>query len=77
MCVFPYFSSVLGAVSPAVVVPSLLWLKSEGYGENKGISTLVTAGTLLDNIFAITVFGVFLAIIFSQGKDKKSVNSQF
>lgn len=58
---------VLGAVSPAVVVPSLLWLKSEGYGESKGISTLVTAGTLLDNIFAITVFGVFLSIIFSQG----------
>ncbi|XP_034251422.1 sodium/hydrogen exchanger 9B1-like [Thrips palmi] len=58
---------VLGAVSPAVVVPSLLWLKSEGYGENKGISTLVTAGTLLDNIFAITVFGIFLSVIFSQG----------
>lgn len=71
------FSWVLGAVSPAVVVPSLLWLKSEGYGENKGISTLVTAGTLLDNIFAITMFGVFLSIIFSQGKNANDSITQF
>lgn len=58
---------VLGAVSPAVVVPSLLALQSDGYGENKGIATLVIASSSLDDIFAITMFGVFLSTIFSQG----------
>ncbi|XP_024086022.1 sodium/hydrogen exchanger 9B2-like isoform X2 [Cimex lectularius] len=56
---------MLSAVSPAVVVPTLLSLKEKGYGENKGISTLVIAASSLDDIVAISVFGVFLSIIFS------------
>lgn len=58
---------MLGAVSPAVVVPSLLMLKRDGYGEDKGISTLVIAASSMDDIFAITMFGVFLSTIFLQG----------
>ncbi|XP_059482694.1 sodium/hydrogen exchanger 9B2-like [Neocloeon triangulifer] len=56
---------VLAAVSPAVVVPSLLALKEEGYGEDKGISTLVIAASSLDDIAAISLFGIFLGMIFS------------
>lgn len=58
---------ILSAVSPAVLVPSLLTLQSNGYGENKGIATLVIAASSLDNIYAITIFGIFLSAIFSQG----------
>jgi hypothetical protein len=66
-----YVSSfVLGAVSPAVVVPSLLGLQEKGYGEDKGISTLVIAASSIDDIVAISGFGVVLGLIFSKGKNK-------
>lgn len=58
---------VIGAVSPAVVVPSLLALKEKGYGEDKGISTLVIAASSIDDILAISGFGVILSTIFSEG----------
>ncbi|XP_075213979.1 sodium/hydrogen exchanger 9B2-like isoform X2 [Lycorma delicatula] len=58
---------LLSAVSPAVVVPSLLSLKERGYGEGKGIATLVIGASSLDDITAISVFGISLGMIFSQG----------
>jgi hypothetical protein len=58
---------VLGAVSPAVVVPSLLELQGNGYGEDKGISTLVIAASSIDDIVAISGFGVVVGLIFSTG----------
>ena len=59
---------VLAAVSPAVVVPSLLNLSDRGYGINKGIPTLVIAAASIDDVLAITGFGVMLGIAFSEGK---------
>lgn len=59
---------VLAAVSPAVVVPSLLSLQERGYGVNKGIPTLVIAAASVDDVLAITGFGVVLSIAFSTGQ---------
>ena len=50
---------IIAAVSPAVVVPSMLKLKEMGLGQKKAIPTLILAGASLDDIFAITIFGVF------------------
>ncbi|XP_073897552.1 sodium/hydrogen exchanger 9B1 isoform X2 [Castor canadensis] len=58
---------VLGAVSPAVVVPSMLLLQEEGYGVEKGIPTLLIAASSLDDIVAITGFNTFLSVVFSTG----------
>ncbi|CAN8005414.1 unnamed protein product [Ixodes pacificus] len=58
---------VLGAVSPAVVVPSMLWLQCEGLGVDQGIPTLVMAAASFDDVLAITGFGVVLGIVFSKG----------
>jgi len=58
---------VLAAVSPAVVVPSLLNLSDRGYGLDKGIPTLVIAAASVDDVLAITGFGVVLGIAFTQG----------
>ncbi|XP_060082239.1 sodium/hydrogen exchanger 9B2-like [Ylistrum balloti] len=58
---------VLAAVSPAVVVPSLLSLSDRGYGLDKGIPTLVIAAASVDDVLAITGFGVVLGISFSTG----------
>lgn len=53
---------IIAAVSPAVVVPSMLELKSERYGEDKQIPTLLLAGTSIDDVFAITIFSFFLSL---------------
>ncbi|RUS84137.1 hypothetical protein EGW08_008111 [Elysia chlorotica] len=58
---------IIAAVSPAVVVPSLLGLSDRGYGLDKGIPTLVIAAASLDDVLAITGFGVMLGITFSSG----------
>ena len=53
---------ILAVVSPAVVVPGMLNLKEQGYGEDKQISTLVLAGASVDDVFAITLFTTFLGL---------------
>ncbi|GFR84750.1 mitochondrial sodium/hydrogen exchanger 9B2-like [Elysia marginata] len=58
---------IIAAVSPAVVVPSMLSLSDKGYGLDKGIPTLVIAAGSLDDVLAITGFGVMLGISFSSG----------
>ncbi|XP_074084882.1 sodium/hydrogen exchanger 9B1-like [Macrotis lagotis] len=64
---------VLGAVSPAVVVPSVLMLQEQGYGVKKGVPTLMIAASSFDDILAITGFNTFLGITFSSGPVYKSV----
>lgn len=48
---------IVGAVSPAVVVPAMLGLKQAGLGGEREVPTLVLAGSSLDNVVAITIFG--------------------
>ena len=50
---------MLAAVSPAVIVPSMLELKKEGHNE---VPTIVMAGASIDDVFAITIFTVFLGL---------------
>lgn len=58
---------ISGAVSPAVVVPSMLNLQIDGYGVEQGIPTLVMAASSCDDVLAISLFGVFLGVTFSEG----------
>jgi NhaP-type Na+/H+ or K+/H+ antiporter len=50
---------MLAAVSPAVVVPSMLTLSEKGYGRTNQVPTLVLAGASVDDVFAITLFSLF------------------
>ncbi|OCT99933.1 sodium/hydrogen exchanger 9B2 isoform X2 [Xenopus laevis] len=58
---------VLGAVSPAVVVPSMLILQKQGFGVDKGIPTLLMAAGSFDDVLAITGFNTCLGMAFSSG----------
>lgn len=53
---------IVAAVSPAVVVPTMLELMEQGFGRKKSVPTLVLAGASLDDVFAITIFGVFAGL---------------
>lgn len=54
--------SLLSAVSPAVVVPSMLSLKENGYGNKRDVPTLILAGASFDDVFVITIFTMFIGI---------------
>ncbi|WP_191397278.1 cation:proton antiporter [Flavonifractor sp. An306] len=54
--------AVVGAVSPAVIVPRMLKLMSEGYGTEKGIPQMVLAGASVDDVFVIVLFTSFTAM---------------
>lgn len=53
---------IIAAVSPAVVVPQMLYLKEKKFGHNKQIPTLILAGASVDDVFAITIFSTFMSI---------------
>ncbi len=51
--------AVLGAVSPAVVVPRMVRLMEEGRGTREGVPQLILAGASCDDIFVIVLFSAF------------------
>lgn len=51
--------AVVGAVSPAVIVPRMLRLMEEGYGADKGIPQMILAGASVDDVFVIVLFTSF------------------
>lgn len=54
--------AVLGAVSPAVVVPKMVQLMENKYGTKKAIPQMILAGASCDDIFVIVLFTTFLGI---------------
>ena len=54
--------AVLGAVSPAVVVPKMVSLIETRYGTDKNIPQLILAGASLDDVFVIVLFSTFIGM---------------
>ena len=59
--------AVLAAVSPAVVVPRMVFLIDENCGTEKSIPQMILAGASLDDIFVIVLFTTFLGM--AQGEN--------
>ena len=53
--------AVMGAVSPAVIVPRMTSLLENGYG-NKGLPQMVIAGSSADDVYVIVIFTALLAL---------------
>lgn len=54
--------TALAAVSPAVIVPKMLFLMEHGYGTGKGIPQMVMAGASVDDVFVIVLFTAFTGL---------------
>lgn len=54
--------AVIGAVSPAVIVPRMIKLIDEGYGTGKGIPQMILAGASVDDVFVIVLFTTFTSL---------------
>lgn len=59
--------AVVGAVSPAVVVPRMIKLIDEGRGTDKGIPQMILAGTSVDDVFVIVMFTTFTGMAQGEG----------
>lgn len=64
--------AVVGAVSPAVIVPKMIKLMEEGYGVEHSIPQLILAGASVDDVFVIVMFTAFTGL--AQG-DRVSIRS--
>lgn len=54
--------AVIGAVSPAVIVPKMLMLMETGYGKKNKIPQLIMAGASVDDVFVIVLFTAFTGL---------------
>lgn len=54
--------AVVGAVSPAVIVPRMIRLSEEGWGVDRGIPQLILAGASVDDVFVIVMFTAFTGL---------------
>lgn len=54
--------AVVGAVSPAVIVPKMLDLMEQGYGARHSIPQLILAGASVDDVFVIVLFTAFTGL---------------
>lgn len=54
--------AVVGAVSPAVIVPKMISLMENGYGTEKSIPQLILAGASVDDVFVIVMFSAFTGL---------------
>lgn len=54
--------AVVGAVSPAVIVPRMIKLIDEGYGTKQGIPQMVLAGASVDDVYVIVLFTTFTSL---------------
>lgn len=59
---------VLGAESPAVIVPGMLRLKSLGWGVTKGIPDAVLTGSALSDVLLLLVFGLLINFLGDGGR---------
>lgn len=57
--------TVIGAVSPAIIVPRMIDLIQKGYGQKKAIPQMILAGASLDDIYVIVLFSIFLSMSLS------------
>ena len=56
---------ILGAESPAVIVPGMLKLKSLGWGVKKGIPDVILTGSALSDVLLLLLFSLLISLLTS------------
>jgi len=59
--------TVIAAVSPAVIVPRMIFLIQHNYGKEKNIPQMILAAASVDDIYVIILFTAFLGMYQGQG----------
>lgn len=67
------FGFIIAAVSPAVLIPSMISLINRNVGQDKAIPQMLLVGASADDTIAITLFTTFLGI-YLQGVNGESIS---
>ena len=59
--------AIMGAVSPAIVVPRMTRLMEDGWGTDKGIPQMIVAGASADDVYVIVVFTALTSLAGGSG----------
>lgn len=54
--------TIVAAVSPAIIVPKMLYLMENKYGTKKSVPQLIMAGAAVDDVFVIVLFTAFTTL---------------
>ncbi len=65
--------AILGAVSPAIVVPKMINLMEQGLGKQHNVPQLIMAGASVDGVFNIVMFTTFMGLFADQGFSPVSI----
>ncbi|MBW4642009.1 MAG: cation:proton antiporter [Goleter apudmare HA4340-LM2] len=68
---------VIGAESPAVIVPGMLRLKSLGWGVSKGIPDAILTGSALSDVLLLLVFSLLLSFLAQGGVEQITLPGGF
>ena len=66
-------ATIIAAVSPAIIVPRMIYLMETGYGRDKKIPHLIMAGASVDDIFVIVLFGILIGFYQGNGAGVESM----
>ena len=66
-------ATIIAAVSPAIIVPRMIYLMETGYGRDKKIPHLIMAGASVDDIFVIVLFGILIGFYQGNGAGVESI----
>lgn len=59
--------AIMGAVSPAIVVPRMTRLIEDGWGTDKGIPQMIVAGASADDVYVIVIFTALTSLAGGSG----------
>ena len=65
--------AIVGASSPAIIVPRMLKLMESGYGKKHSIPQIVMAGAAADDVYAIVLFTAFMGMSLGHGFETSSL----
>lgn len=57
-------------MSPVVTVNSILALAERGYGEDKGLASLLCMAASIDDVYIVSFFSIWFSFVFSNGTQK-------
>lgn len=61
------FRTILACMSPVVTVNCMLTLAESGYGEDKGLTSLLCTATSIDDVHIVSLFSICFSFVFSNG----------
>ncbi|XP_032674234.1 sodium/hydrogen exchanger 9B1-like [Odontomachus brunneus] len=59
--------TIVACMSPVVTVNCMLALAERGYGENKGLASLLCTAASIDDVHIVSLFSIWFSFVFSNG----------